>query len=177
MSRSPGPMQDRSRKTSACLFLFAQKWCLSFSRWICDFHVDVYSLKQVLDSFQVNLCVLITKRRNSFRINYVGFYCKRFAQSARPGILQLTFFDALEPLWRSCKSAFCYLGGHFCSILGSLLHPGGHFWSTLGILFVFKNRLGRPRRPQGRHPGNPVTLLDTFWDPCLLYFCIFWLKK
>ena len=29
------------------------------------------------------------------------------------GILQLTFLDALEPLWCSCRSHFCDLGGHF----------------------------------------------------------------
>ena len=87
-------------------------------------------------------------------------YWKRFAQSAGPGILQLTFFDALEPLWRSCKSAFCDLGGHFWSILGSLMYPWGHFWSTVGILFVSKNRLGRQRCPNEQKPQNKVTLLE-----------------
>ena len=107
-------------------------------------------------------------------------YWKRFAQSAGPGILQLTFFDALEPLWRSCKSAFCDLGGHFWSILWSLLHPGGHFWSTLGILFVFKNRLGRqrpskaPPRPPPRKSGHPFGHL---LGPLFLIFLHFLIKK
>ena len=97
-------------------------------------------------------------------------YCKRFAQSAGPGILQLTFFDALEPLWRSCKSAFCDLGGHFWSILESLLHPWGHFWSTLGIFFVSKNRLGCQRSTKWRQPQNKFTLFDiilvSFFNHC-----------
>ena len=64
-------------------------------------------------------------------------------------------------LWRSCKSAFCDLGGHFWSILGSLLHPGGHFWSTLGILFVFKSDRGVQSAPKAASPEIP----SPFWTP------------
>ena len=108
------------------------------------------------------------------------FYWKRFAQSAGPGILQLTFFDALEPLWRSCKNAFCDLGGHFYSILGTLFHPWGNFWSTLGIFFVSKNRLGRqrpskaPPRPPPRKSPHPFGHL---LGPCLGIFLHFLIKK
>ena len=59
--------------------------------------------------------------------------------------------------------------GHFCTL--------EVIFGALWVYFLCPKTdwgvKGRPRRPQGRHPGNPLTLLYTFWDPCLSYFGIF----
>ena len=50
--------------------------------------------------------------------------------------------------------------GHFCTlevIFGAL-------WAYFLCSKTDWGVKGRPRLPQGRHPGNPVTLLDFFWD-------------
>ena len=55
-------------------------------------------------------------------------YCKRFAQSAGPGILQLTFFDALEHFGAPVGVHFATLGVTFGALWGN--------FCTLGVTFV-----------------------------------------
>ena len=89
--------------------------------------------------------------------------CKRFAQSAGPGILQLTFFDALEPLLRYCRSPFCDLGVIFGAFWGNLYTLGVIF----GALWVYclcpKTDWRAKGAPSGASPKIPSPFWAQFW--------------
>ena len=95
-------------------------------------------------------------------------YCKRFAQSAGPGILQLTSFDALEPLLRYCRSLFCDLGVMFGAFCGNFCTLGVIFGALWVYFLCPKTDWGAKGAPMGKNPKIPAP----FWSPFWCYFSI-----
>ena len=63
-------------------------------------------------------------------------YCKRFAQSARPGYLAAHIFWCSLISLAALLDSTLWPWGYFWSTLKKLLHPWDCLWSTLGTLFV-----------------------------------------
>ena len=95
------------------------------------------------------------------------------ASRSPPGLCSNLRSSVRVPNEYTFRVTFRIIFGPFGIIFEACLGPWGHFGGAVGSLFASKISLGLQRCPKGRHPGNKVTLLDTFWSSFFQYFNFF----
>ena len=84
---------------------------------------------------------------------FVWNYCKRFAQSARPGS---------EKAWLDFWMSLLQSGGLFGVMFGPFFDHWKHFGSAGGPFLMPRSGLGHQGCPKRRHPGNRFISWDRF---------------
>ena len=99
------------------------------------------------------------------------------ASRSPPGLCSNLRSSVTVPTEYTFRVTFRIICGHFGIIFEACLGPWGHFGGAVGSLFASKISLGLQRCPKRRHPGNKLTLLETFWGFFFSHFFIFSAKK
>ena len=84
------------------------------------------------------------------------------ASRSPPGLCSNLRSSVRVPNEYTFRVTFRIIFGPFGIIFEACLGPWGHFGGAVGSLFASKISLGLQRCPKGRHPGNKLTLLETF---------------
>ena len=102
--------------------------------------------------------------------NHQKLQCIVSASRSPPGLCSNLRSSVRVPTEYTFRVTFRIIFGPFGIIFEACLGPWGHFGGAVGSLFESKISFGLQRCPKWRHPGNKVTLLETFWSSFFTFF-------